>query len=153
MKACCYTVRLYQKVCSLDLIPQRDGIRPPNKRHRRCHVRRRRRRGKYGSTTSRDHRMTHCVRQYICQGTPPASAPRWLHQHLLRRSMIAMAANNTVILGAGIIGCSTAFYLSDSPHTQAQNVHLVEASPELFHCASGFAAGFLASDCLHFPYI
>ncbi|OCL03809.1 FAD dependent oxidoreductase-like protein [Glonium stellatum] len=54
--------------------------------------------------------------------------------------------SNTVILGAGIIGCSTAYYLSESPRTQAQSIHLVEPSPELFHCASGFAGGFLAAD-------
>ncbi|KAF1987366.1 FAD dependent oxidoreductase [Aulographum hederae CBS 113979] len=52
----------------------------------------------------------------------------------------------TVIVGAGIIGCSTAFYLSESSITDAQSIHLVESSPELFHCASGLAAGFLASD-------
>ncbi|KAJ9662543.1 hypothetical protein H2201_006031 [Coniosporium apollinis] len=57
-----------------------------------------------------------------------------------------MSTNNTVILGAGIIGCSTAYYLSESPRTQAQSIHLVEASPELFHCASGLAGGFLAAD-------
>lgn len=54
--------------------------------------------------------------------------------------------SNTVILGAGIVGCSTAYYLSESPRTQAQSIHLVEPSPELFHCASGFAGGFLAAD-------
>ena len=57
--------------------------------------------------------------------------------------------SNTVILGAGIVGCSTAYYLSESPRTQAQSIHLVEPSPELFHCASGFAGGFLAADCKH----
>jgi glycine/D-amino acid oxidase-like deaminating enzyme len=53
-----------------------------------------------------------------------------------------------VIIGAGIIGCSTAYYLSESPRTQAQNIHLVEASPELFYCASGLAGGFMAADCM-----
>jgi len=57
--------------------------------------------------------------------------------------------SNTVILGAGIVGCSTAYYLSESPRTQAQSIHLVEPSPELFHCASGLAGGFLAADCKH----
>jgi glycine/D-amino acid oxidase-like deaminating enzyme len=51
----------------------------------------------------------------------------------------------TVILGAGIIGVSTAYYLS---HTQPSpsRIHLIEASPELFSSASGFAGGFLAAD-------
>ncbi|KAF2761364.1 nucleotide-binding domain-containing protein [Pseudovirgaria hyperparasitica] len=57
-----------------------------------------------------------------------------------------MAQNNTVIIGAGIIGCSTAYYLSQSTNTAAQSIHLVEASEELFKCASGFAGGFLAKD-------
>ncbi|KAF2456892.1 FAD dependent oxidoreductase [Lineolata rhizophorae] len=54
--------------------------------------------------------------------------------------------SNTVIVGAGIIGCSTAYYLSQSSHTPAQNIHLVESNPELFKCASGLAGGFLAAD-------
>ena len=76
---------------------------------------------------------------------------------------------STVILGTGIIGLSTAYYLSllaesdpdttptaDNPYTSAQpsshaadtkhEIHLVEPSPELFASASGKAAGFLARD-------
>ncbi|KAL9125197.1 MAG: hypothetical protein Q9217_005568, partial [Psora testacea] len=49
----------------------------------------------------------------------------------------------TVIVGAGIIGVSTAYYLSQSRN---QEIHLAEASPELFASASGFAGGFLAAD-------
>ena len=49
----------------------------------------------------------------------------------------------TIIIGAGIIGVSTAYFLSQS---NDQDVHLVEASPELFSSASGFAGGFLAAD-------
>lgn len=51
---------------------------------------------------------------------------------------------STVILGTGIIGASTAYYLSlsQSPST----IHLVEPSPTLFASASGFAGGFLAKD-------
>ncbi|KAL8741280.1 MAG: hypothetical protein Q9190_006103, partial [Brigantiaea leucoxantha] len=52
----------------------------------------------------------------------------------------------TVILGAGIIGTSTAFYLSQSGDTPPSDIHLVESSPELFASASGKAAGFLARD-------
>ncbi|KAI8957811.1 FAD dependent oxidoreductase [Daldinia sp. FL1419] len=50
----------------------------------------------------------------------------------------------TVILGAGIIGTSTAYYLSK--HQPASSIHLVEPSPELFASASGYAGGFLAKD-------
>ncbi|KAI5360771.1 Putative FAD dependent oxidoreductase, FAD/NAD(P)-binding domain superfamily [Septoria linicola] len=53
-------------------------------------------------------------------------------------------AGSTVILGAGIIGTATAYYLSQDP--SAGQVHLVEASPELFASASGKAGGFLAED-------
>jgi len=55
-------------------------------------------------------------------------------------------ARSTVILGAGIIGCATAYYLSRSGNTKPDTIHLVEASPELFASASGKGAGFLASD-------
>ncbi|KAI0685996.1 FAD dependent oxidoreductase [Cytidiella melzeri] len=50
----------------------------------------------------------------------------------------------TVILGTGIIGLSTAYYLSLI--SQKHEIHLVESSPELFASASGKAAGFLAKD-------
>ncbi|KAI4132143.1 MAG: hypothetical protein LQ338_000897 [Usnochroma carphineum] len=51
----------------------------------------------------------------------------------------------TVIIGAGIIGTSTAYYLSRSG-TPPSDIHLVEFSPDLFASASGYAAGFLARD-------
>ena len=51
----------------------------------------------------------------------------------------------TVIIGAGIIGTSTAYYLSGSD-TSPSDIHLIESSPELFASASGYAAGFLARD-------
>ncbi|PNY26071.1 Uncharacterized protein TCAP_03994 [Tolypocladium capitatum] len=50
----------------------------------------------------------------------------------------------TVILGSGIIGLSTAYYLSQ--HQPGSSIHLVDASPELFASASGYAGGFLARD-------
>lgn len=56
--------------------------------------------------------------------------------------------DGTVIIGAGIIGLSTAYYLSRSGRTNAESIHLVDSSKELFHCASGFAGGFLAKDCM-----
>src|SRR5882762_9991552 len=51
---------------------------------------------------------------------------------------------NVVIIGAGIIGVSTAFYLSRM--STSTTIHLVESSPTLFASASGKAAGFLARD-------
>lgn len=50
----------------------------------------------------------------------------------------------TVILGSGIIGVSTAYYLLQ--HQPASTIHLVDSSPELFASASGYAGGFLAKD-------
>ena len=50
---------------------------------------------------------------------------------------------STIIIGAGIIGTSTAYYLSQ---TSKDPIHLVEVSPQLFASASGYAAGFLARD-------
>lgn len=55
---------------------------------------------------------------------------------------------STVIVGAGIIGCATAYYLSRSGNTKPDTIHLIEASPELFASASGKGAGFLAADCM-----
>lgn len=54
----------------------------------------------------------------------------------------------TVIIGAGIIGCATAYFLSHSPKSKSQprNIHLIESSPELFASASGKAGGFVAED-------
>lgn len=53
----------------------------------------------------------------------------------------------TVIIGAGIIGTSAAYYLTEPPSTtDPTSVHLIESSPELFASASGYAAGFLARD-------
>lgn len=49
----------------------------------------------------------------------------------------------TVILGSGIIGLSTAYYLAD--HQPGSTIHLVDSSPELFASASGYAGGFVAS--------
>lgn len=52
--------------------------------------------------------------------------------------------NSTIILGAGIIGTSTAYYLSQRPGSGT--IHLIEPSPELFASASGKAGGFVAED-------
>ena len=49
---------------------------------------------------------------------------------------------STVILGSGIIGLSTAYYLAD--HQPGSTIHLVDSSPRLFASASGYAGGFLA---------
>lgn len=52
--------------------------------------------------------------------------------------------SKTVIIGTGIIGLSTAFYLSQKQ--PGSSIHLIDSSPELFASASGFAGGFLARD-------
>ncbi|KAI9887667.1 MAG: hypothetical protein M1823_000531 [Watsoniomyces obsoletus] len=52
----------------------------------------------------------------------------------------------TVIIGAGIIGVSTAYCLSQSSRTSATSILLIESSPRLFASGSGYAAGFLAKD-------
>lgn len=53
----------------------------------------------------------------------------------------------TVILGGGIIGLSTAYYLSlAKPPTESDPIHIVDSSPTLLTSASGYAGGFLASD-------
>ncbi|USP73761.1 uncharacterized protein yc1106_01035 [Curvularia clavata] len=53
---------------------------------------------------------------------------------------------DTVILGCGIIGLCTAYFLTEDGKTNPKNVHLIDSSPRLFHCASGLAAGFLSAD-------
>ncbi|KAB5560267.1 FAD dependent oxidoreductase [Coniochaeta sp. 2T2.1] len=53
------------------------------------------------------------------------------------------------IIGVGIIGVSTAYYLSE--HQPGSTIHLVEVSGELFSSASGFAGGFLAKDWFSSP--
>lgn len=50
----------------------------------------------------------------------------------------------TAILGAGIIGLSTAYYLAQ--HQPPSTIHVIESSPALFASASGQAGGFLARD-------
>ncbi|KAM5485525.1 hypothetical protein McanCB56680_001825 [Microsporum canis] len=55
---------------------------------------------------------------------------------------------STVIVGGGIIGVSIAYFLSD-PNIQRRqpgDIHIVDSSEELFACASGYAAGFIARD-------
>lgn len=49
----------------------------------------------------------------------------------------------TIIIGAGIVGLSTAFFLSEDPSISPTDIHLVEASEELFASASGYAGGYL----------
>jgi glycine/D-amino acid oxidase-like deaminating enzyme len=51
---------------------------------------------------------------------------------------------STVILGGGIIGSSIAYYLSEN--SSSNEIHILEASSQLFCAASGYAAGFLAKD-------
>jgi glycine/D-amino acid oxidase-like deaminating enzyme len=58
-----------------------------------------------------------------------------------------MSTTHTVILGSGIIGLSTAYFLTESGNTDPLSIVLLDSSAELFHCASGFAGGFCAQDC------
>ncbi|PTB41604.1 uncharacterized protein TrAFT101_009786 [Trichoderma asperellum] len=51
---------------------------------------------------------------------------------------------HTIILGSGVIGLSTAFYLRQ--HQPGTTIHLVDSAQELFSSASGYAGGFLAKD-------
>src|ERR1700729_3129679 len=55
------------------------------------------------------------------------------------------AEQSVVILGAGVIGLSTAYYISTSSQPPA-NIYVLDSSPILFQCASGRAAGFIAKD-------
>ncbi len=54
----------------------------------------------------------------------------------------------TIIVGSGVIGVSTAYYLSLHPLYDAKRtpIHLIEATSEPFQSASGYAGGFLAKD-------
>lgn len=63
---------------------------------------------------------------------------------LLKSSSKFFIMPNTVILGTGIIGVSTAYYLSLS--NDPSTIHLVDPSPILFSSASGYAGGFLSRD-------
>ncbi|OJD10694.1 hypothetical protein AJ78_08366 [Emergomyces pasteurianus Ep9510] len=57
---------------------------------------------------------------------------------------------STVIIGGGIIGLSTAYYLSLFPpskkHQCQHQIHIIDPATQLFDCASGYAAGFIARD-------
>ncbi|KAH8807503.1 D-amino-acid dehydrogenase, partial [Xylogone sp. PMI_703] len=56
---------------------------------------------------------------------------------------------STVILGGGIIGLSTAYYLSlQRPASESSNpaIHIIDSSSELLRSASGYAGGFVARD-------
>lgn len=64
----------------------------------------------------------------------------------MSRSPSPNTSTGTVILGSGIIGLCTAYYLSESGHTDPESIHLVDSSPQLFQCASGLAGGYLARD-------
>jgi len=57
-----------------------------------------------------------------------------------------MANPQTFILGTGIIGLSSAYYLSLSLSALPSSIHLIDPSPTLFASASGFAGGLLAED-------
>jgi glycine/D-amino acid oxidase-like deaminating enzyme len=56
----------------------------------------------------------------------------------------------TVIVGGGIIGTATAYYLSESSPNPS-SIHIIESAPRLFASASGYAGGFLAKDWFSAP--
>jgi len=59
---------------------------------------------------------------------------------------------STVILGGGIIGLSTAYYLSQSRPTSTQAaIHILDSSSTLLTSASGYAGGFVALDWFSAP--
>jgi glycine/D-amino acid oxidase-like deaminating enzyme len=61
-----------------------------------------------------------------------------------------MASDSTVIIGCGIIGCATAYYLS--LNDEHRTIHIVDSSPALFeNVASGKSAGFLAKNWFSAP--
>ena len=55
----------------------------------------------------------------------------------------------TIIIGGGIIGTATAYYLSETQ--EPSSIHIIESAPELFASASGYAGGFLAKDWFATP--
>lgn len=52
----------------------------------------------------------------------------------------------TIILGGGIIGLSTAYYLAKSSPAKQAAIKILDPAPRLLASASGFAGGFLAPD-------
>ena len=81
----------------------------------------------------------------VTESSPRVFFAKLMLLSLAGRATLLPATMSTVIVGAGIIGTSTAYYLSQSK-TYKGEIHLLEASPELFASASGYAAGFLARD-------
>lgn len=57
----------------------------------------------------------------------------------------AAEENSIVIVGCGIIGLSTAYYLLTSP-SPPTNLYILDTSPKLFECASGRSGGFIAKN-------
>ncbi|EXJ58189.1 hypothetical protein A1O7_05614 [Cladophialophora yegresii CBS 114405] len=60
---------------------------------------------------------------------------------------------STIILGGGIIGLSTAYYLSlaRSASSTSGDIHIIDSSATLFTSASGYAGGFVALDWFSRP--
>ena len=53
---------------------------------------------------------------------------------------------STIIVGGGIIGLSTAYYLSLNPPAPDHKITIIDSASELLLSASGYAGGFLALD-------
>ncbi|CCL98579.1 uncharacterized protein FIBRA_00580 [Fibroporia radiculosa] len=85
-------------------------------------------------------------------GKPPPSDGRVVDVVVVVVVCTPPAMPSTVILGGGIVGLATAYYLATLTHdtdpgaSGHHDVHLVEPCPELFASASGHAGGFLAED-------
>ena len=60
-----------------------------------------------------------------------------------------MSNQSIVIIGAGVIGLSAAYYLATSVQPRPSSITVLDSSSELFQCASGRSAGFLAKDWFH----
>ncbi|OCT51160.1 FAD dependent oxidoreductase superfamily [Cladophialophora carrionii] len=60
---------------------------------------------------------------------------------------------STIIIGGGIIGLSTAYYLSLSrpASSTSGDIHIIDSSASLFTSASGYAGGFVALDWFSRP--
>jgi hypothetical protein len=79
---------------------------------------------------------------------PQIAVPRFLTIHLhpirLLRTMSHTPPKNIVIIGGGIVGVSTAYFLSKHPNLSADtHITIVEGSSV---AASGLSGGFLAKD-------
>lgn len=81
------------------------------------------------------------------------SFPHDLYHFILLTATMASSSNGSTpqkiaIVGGGIMGVCTAYYLTRQPEFEhgKVTVHLIEENEEIASGASGMAAGFLAKD-------